>query len=212
MSNSVKIQTERYTVEDSAVRVKLALPVLSTDSAAYAKRFAAYYGALSSGLAAYASGTLKKAAEKNGGAAYGAAINTVICHENGRVLSLYTDAAVTDADGSRFYRLPQLWDKESGCLIDARRLFDCKKRAITAALCDALEEKEQSGCEVYSDAPSILKSRFDIRRLYITPAGIVFFYNGTTLSRKKEPFPLPVGASTAKKLLKDGCAELFWEE
>lgn len=212
MSNSVTVKTERYTVEGGGVRVKLALPVLTTDNEAYLKRFDAYYAALREGLTSFAEGALKSSAVKSDGAVYGAAVNTVVCHENSRVLSLYTEAAVTDGQGSRFYRLPQLWDKEAGVLIDPKRLFGRKPVKIAHVLEESLYAKENSGVSVYSDAASILKRRFDIRRMYITPLGLVFFYHGGVLNPRAEPFTLPLGAESAAELLKVGVAEMLWED
>lgn len=204
----VTMQTERVVAADGLVRLKITLPTPMEDK--WAKSFNAYISALREGFTAYGNTTLaKEAARLN--TTLGGALNTVLCFENDRVLSMYVDAVVTDSGGSRFHRMATLWHKGGGTLIAPKALFVGGKRDILPPLLSSFREKVSHGATVYSDGEAILKRRFDIKRCYISPGGLVFYYPGGVLGHGVEPFALPLCRKEIEPFIKQDMAKLIWD-
>lgn len=212
MNYCVNIETAREEQGDGAVRLKIALPRLLEEDGVFARRFASYYGEVERGFRAFVEKRLLPKALKDGRQPYGAAINTVVCHDNPRVLSLYVQSTVSDGDGKHVFRLPCLWDKKSGTVIRPKSLFRKKsKAALLSLICRGIERKQEATLvPVYADGLSIARRRFDEERIYLSPCGLVFFYQGGVLSHEAEPFAVPLEAASLEEILADGVYEKLW--
>lgn len=190
----VILETERYAVGDGDAFIKLTLPRLNEDGCALEKNFSSYYGNLKRGFDKYVNAFLAPSAAKRQGAPYGASVNTVLCCETDRLLSLYTDVLLSDGKGTRQGRRAVLWDKSTGNVIDPKNLFvkGAKKRIISLLQEELQLKSEKSAVPLYGDALSKLKSQFKWENFYLSPDSVIFFCEGNVLCQGYVPYPIPV--------------------
>ena len=207
--SSISIETERQVLGNGDAFIKLSLPKLTENLGTLNKNFAAYYGKMHSGFTDYANNKLAKAAAKRQGAPYGAALNTVMCHENENIISLYTDLNVSDGTGNRYSRHGVLWHKPTGNIINPKTLFEKgAKKAVLQTLCRAAEEKSQSSSvPLFSDVRRRIKGNFRWAQFYISPAAAIFYYSGGLLNADPKPFPLSFGE---KELFTSEARLMLW--
>ena len=196
------METERYTVGDGDAFIKLTLPRLNEDGCALGKTFSAYYGNLKRGFDKYVNAFLAPSAAKRQGAPYGASVNTVLCRETDRLLSLYTDVLLSDGKGTRQGRRAVLWDKSTGNVIDPKNLFvkGAKKRIISLLQEELQLKSEKSAVPLYGDALSKLKSQFKWENFYLSPDSVIFFCEGNVLCQGYAPYPVPLSHKKLEEL------------
>ena len=208
----ISIETERQVLGDGDAFVKLALPKLKTEQGKLYKNFTAYYSNIYKGFTNYAKNTLAPSAAKRKGAPYGAALNTVLCHENEKVLSLYTDITVSDGAGSRHSRKSILWHKETGTVINPKGLFisGAKKKLCSLLFAGAEAKSINNATTIYSDARRRIKRGFKWENFYVSPTSAVFFYLGGIVNQDIKPFPISFTADEGEGLFSDNAEVLLW--
>ena len=172
----------------------------------YAKNFGKYYAVLKSAFLKFAGTALKKescAALSEGKPPYGAVLKSVISHETKQIISVFTDAQITDGNGRRVYRTVQLWRKSDGALLRFADVF--QKNAVKKLLLpvkNAVKRRAESGgASLYSDWESRAKRFFNRERFYISPCGTVFFYPGGRLNHRCEIFPAALNKEQVKEFI-----------
>lgn len=221
MQSLVYTVTEKSKIGDSRplVITNLCLPrTRDADKTPFAKAFNAYYKALSTGFMQFCTGALQREAAKSATAEgfkpYGAVLNTVLALENQSLVSLYVDAVLTMGEQKRIHRLSQLWQKDTGTLIKASRLFEKGAfKKLLPLLADGVEEyTEKTGTSVYSDWETLLKKRFDKEQFYLSPKGMFFYYQAGVLSAAQKPLPLHLPMDSLVPFIRPNVATLILQE
>lgn len=213
MESFVSTATERLVLGEGRVRVSLTLPSLPPKaSTPLCKAFERFYGGMRKGFLRYAGGSLLKRAEGTQ-VPFGAVLKAVISHESEKTVSVYVDSAVTEGSARSVTRLPQLWSKESGALVNAKSLYE--KRAA-GRLFPLLEEgaaarAESAGASLYSDWRALLHRRLDRQAVYTSPAGLVFVYGAGVLSDRNEIFPVHISKEKLVGILAPTSFEMLWD-
>lgn len=200
MAYTLTATTEKETLGKDAplVVLNLCLPKIEEKRPTpFGKRFNSYYEGIGAGFKRFTRDSLLKAAERaargNGFKPYGAVLKTEVCRDTDRVLSLYIDAAVT-ADSRRLHRTAQLWDTVRGVLTGFDGLFlpKARKKLLPIIGTHAVARSESAGVPLYADAEAQIKKHFNPAQLYLSPRGLVFYYQGGTLSNRAEVFPVHI--------------------
>lgn len=192
MGLTVYTQKEKLTLggDRPGVILSLCLPRVREEDR-IAKGFTAYYGSLRSGFLGFAKEVLQKKAEGESKPC-GAVLSTVVSWDGDGLVSLYVDASVTIGEDRRHHRISQLWRKDVGILVKSAQVFNRGwVRAIKPLLVNAAAEYAEDGATpLFADWERQVRDKFDKERFYLTPKGIVFYYQGGELSPKPKPVPL----------------------
>lgn len=213
MEKFVSTIAEKLTLGDGRVRVNLTLPALPPKAKTpLAKSFEGYYGGMRKGFLRYAGGSLLSRSE-GATAPYGAVLKAVISNESAKAVSVYVDAVVSTDNTRTVTRLPQLWSKENGTLINAKSLYEKRSRARLLPLVEesAAARAESAGVSLYSDWRTVLYRRFDRQAVYTSPAGLVFIYGAGVLSDKNEIFPVHISKEKLVGILAPTSFEMLWD-
>lgn len=213
MEKIVATATERQTLGDGKVRVSLTLPTLPPKAKTpLAKSFEGYYGGMRKGFLRYAGGSLLSRSE-GAAAPYGAVLRAVISNESAKTVSVYVDAVVSTDDARTVTRLPQLWSKENGTLINVKSLYEKRSRARLLPLLEegAAARAESAGVSLFSDWRTVLRRRADRSAFYVSPAGLVFIYGAGVLSDRNEIFPVHINKEKLVGILAPTSFEMLWD-
>lgn len=219
MENIIITETEKKVFgDDGAVRLSLTMPCLQgKGKTPFTKAFNAYYQGISTGFTQFAGGALLKAATaaktEEGFKPYGAVLKAVPCFENQTVAALYVDAAVTTGGTRRIHRISQLWHKGNGSLISFGAVFEkgAARGMLPLILKSAAARGESAAVPLYADWELRARKEFNKRQFYITPRGLVFFYQGGVLSNRPDVFPVHISIDAATPFIKQDTAAILWQ-
>lgn len=216
--NTVFIKDEKLSLGGDKPRVlaRLNLPLVCENAKApFAKSFTAYYNAMREGFLQYLEGTLVKSADASAGdegfKPYGAVLSCTLGLETEAVVSLYTDVAISMGDKKRVHRGAALWDKAMGVLLKPTQVFE---KGGTKKLCPLLASaaetySEKTNSPLYSDYEKQLKKHFSPNNFYLSPKGVVFFYQAGVISSLQKPLPLHLPMEEVRPFLKGHFLELI---